>query len=95
MQYLRLDERMQLNLSSEQISNRPVFRGMPFVQSSALEQISYDEITHTLCATFRETGRTYIYEDVPQEVYDGLLFADFLGVYFNSHIRDRFPSHEI
>ncbi|HEX4026981.1 MAG TPA: KTSC domain-containing protein [Rhizomicrobium sp.] len=68
---------------------------MPYVQSSALEQISYDEAAHTLCATFRETGRTYIYQEVPQETYDSLLFADSLGSYFNSHIRDHFPYREI
>jgi hypothetical protein len=72
-----------------------VFRDMPYVQSSALEQVSYDEVAHTLCATFRETGRTYLYEDVPEEIYDGLLFADSLGAYFNSHIRDHFPYREI
>jgi hypothetical protein len=72
-----------------------VFRDMPYVQSSALEQVSYDEVAHTLCATFRETGRTYIYEDVPQEVYDSLLFADSLGAYFNAHIRGHFPYHEV
>lgn len=68
---------------------------MPYVQSSALEQVSYDEKTHTLRATFRETHRTYIYEDVPQEVYDGLIFADSLGGYFNAHIRNHFPFHEV
>ena len=68
---------------------------MPYVQSSALEQVSYDEVSQTLCATFRDNGRTYLYEEVPQEVYDGLLFADSLGAYFNSHIRDQFPHREI
>ena len=72
-----------------------VFFGMPYVQSSALEQISYDEAAQTLCATFRESGRTYIYQDVPQDIYDSLLFADSLGAYFNSHIRDHFPYREI
>ena len=72
-----------------------VFSRMPYVQSSALEQVSYDEVAHTLCATFRETGRTYIYQDVPQEIYDGLLFADSLGAYFNCHIRDHFHYREI
>jgi hypothetical protein len=57
--------------------------------------VSYDEVAHTLCATFRETGRTYIYHDVPQEIYDSLLFADSLGAHFNSHIRDHFPYREI
>ena len=72
-----------------------VFKEMPYVQSSALEQVSYDEAAHTLCATFRESGRTYIYQDVPQDVYDSLLFADSLGTYFNSHIRDHFSFREI
>jgi hypothetical protein len=68
---------------------------MAYVQSSALEQVSYDERAHTLCATFRETGRTYIYQEVPQELYDGLIFADSLGRYFNTHIQGRFPFREI
>ena len=72
-----------------------VFRGMPHVQSAALEQVSYDDEAHTLCATSRETGRTYIYQDVPQEIYDSLLFAESLGAYFNCHIRGHFPYREI
>jgi len=72
-----------------------VFTGMPYVQSSALEQVSYDAAAHTLCATFRETGRTYIYEEVPQEIYDSLLFADSIGAYFNCHIRDHYPYREL
>ena len=68
---------------------------MAYVQSSAIEQISYDEREHALCATFRESGRTYIYQGVPQEIYDGLIFADSLGRYFNAHIRDCFPFREV
>jgi len=68
---------------------------MPYVQSAALEQVSYDGTSHTLCATFRDTGRTYIYQDVPEELYDGLIFADSLGRYFNAHIRDHFPYREL
>jgi hypothetical protein len=95
VQHLRLNERVQLKTTLEQICKLPVFSGMPFVQSSAIEQVSYDEVTQTLCATFRNTGRTLIYEEVPQEIYDSLLFADSLGSYFESHIRDRFPFREI
>jgi hypothetical protein len=87
-------ERQRLK-EGEQIPVLAVFKGMPYVQSSALEQISYDEVAHTLCATFRETGRTYVYEEVPQEIYDSLLFADSLSAYFNTHIRNRFPVREI
>jgi len=68
---------------------------MTYVQSSALERVSYDERAHTLRATFRASGRTYIYHGVPQEIYDGLIFADSLGAYFNAHIRDRYDFEEI
>jgi hypothetical protein len=68
---------------------------MPHLQSSALSSVSYDESHHALSATFRGSGRTYVYEDVPQELYDALLFADSIGAFFNAHIRDRFAFHEI
>jgi hypothetical protein len=68
---------------------------MPFVQSAALKAVSYDEARHALRATFRGTGKTYIYEGVPQELYDALLFSDSLGAFFNRHIRDRFRFREV
>jgi lysyl-tRNA synthetase class 2 len=67
---------------------------MTHLQSAALKSVSYDEAHHALRATFRESGRTYVYEDVPQELYDALLFADSVGSFFNRHIRDRFAFHE-
>lgn len=67
---------------------------MPFVQSSVLKTVRYDAATRTLTATFRASGRTYVYADVPQDVYDGLIFSDSLGTYFNAHIRDRYRFHE-
>lgn len=68
---------------------------MTYVQSSAIEQVSYDPDAQTLIATFRDSGRTYVYDDVPEEVYDSLLFSESLGAYFNAHIRDHFPYREI
>lgn len=68
---------------------------MTYVQSSALEQISYDEAAHTLLATFRYSGRTYLYRDVPQEIYDGLIFAESIGAYFNAHIRNHYDFEEL
>ncbi len=60
---------------------------MPVLQSAALEAVFYDDVRHTLRATFRDTGRTYVYEGVPQELYDALLFADSIGAFFNRHPR--------
>jgi hypothetical protein len=68
---------------------------MTYVQSSALEQVAYDQTAHTLRATFRDSGRTYIYRGVPQDVYDGLIFADSIGAFFNAHIRDSFDFEEV
>jgi hypothetical protein len=68
---------------------------MVYVQSTALEQITYDSRAHVLKAKFRDSGRIYAYHEVPQELYDGLLFADSLGAYFNAHIRDRFDCEEL
>jgi hypothetical protein len=67
---------------------------MPHLQSSALMSVSYDEVRHALRATFRESGRTYVYDGVPQELYDALLFADSVGAFFNTHIRDHFAFRE-
>jgi hypothetical protein len=68
---------------------------MAYVQSSALEQLSYDSHANTLRATFRDSGRTYLYRGVPQEIYDGLIFADSIGAYFNAHIRDAYDFEEL
>ena len=67
---------------------------MPTLQSLALKSVSYDDVHHVLRATFRDSGRTYVYEGVPQELYDALLFADSIGAFFNAHIRDHFPYHQ-
>jgi KTSC domain len=68
---------------------------MTYVQSAALQSVSYDQAAYALTATFRASGRTYVYEDVPQELYDGLIFSDSIGAFFNDHIRDRFRFHQV
>src|SRR5476651_2167421 len=61
------------------------------VQSHVLEAIAYDESAHLLVARFRDSGKTVIYEDVPQDIYDGMIFADSLSSYFRDHIEGHFP----
>jgi hypothetical protein len=68
---------------------------MTYVQSSAIERVSYDDDARVLRATFRDSGRTYAYRDVPQEIYDGLIFADSIGAYFNTHVRDCYDFEEL
>jgi hypothetical protein len=67
---------------------------MPVLDSTVLLAVHYDAGRERLRATFRESGRTYLYENVPAEVYAALLAAPSAGAYFNAHIRDRYPFRE-
>jgi hypothetical protein len=64
------------------------------VQSVAIEAVAYDENARVLTARFRESGRTVIYEDVPQEVYDSLIFAHSIAGFFHEHIEGHFPERK-
>ena len=68
---------------------------MTYVQSGSIEAVAYDETAHLLRAKFREDGRVVIYENVPQDVYDSLIFADSLGDYFRYHIEGVYPERVI
>ena len=68
---------------------------MPFVQSVSIEAVAYDETAHRLRAKFRKDGRVVVYENVPQDVYDALIFADSLGTYFREHIEGAYPARVI
>lgn len=41
------------------------------------------------------TGRRYVYSDVPPDEAERLRSAFAKGVYFNKHIRDRYPYREL
>jgi hypothetical protein len=59
------------------------------VASSAITSVNYDPDSATLSVTFRD-GSFYIYDDVPQSVYDELIGASSPGGYFNSQVRDEY-----
>jgi hypothetical protein len=61
------------------------------IQSLAIESVAYDEAAQLLRAKYRGDGETVIYENVPQAVYDSLIFADSIGGFFRDHIEGRFP----
>lgn len=65
---------------------------MPRLQSLAIEAVAYDEGAHRLSATYRLSGETVVYEDVPQEIYDSLIFAESVGAYFRENIEGRFAA---
>jgi predicted ATPase len=63
------------------------------LQSSMLAQVAYDESVQTLEVLFRN-GRTYLYFDVPPEVWRELIAAQdeggSAGEYFNQRIRTQY-----
>jgi len=67
---------------------------MPYLQSVAIEAVAYDERTHRLQARFRADGKVMIYENVPPEVYDSLIFADSISNFFRNHIEGAYPARE-
>jgi hypothetical protein len=67
---------------------------MPYLQSAAIETITYDENAHVLRARFRDSGRTVVYEGVPQELYDELIFADSIGAFMRQRIEGVYPARD-
>ena len=64
------------------------------VDSSMIYAVGYDPETQTLEVVFNRTG-VYIYEGVPQEVYDGLLAAESKGRYMRAYIIDMYPTRKL
>lgn len=62
--------------------------------SKVIKTFDYDAIRRELTIQF-QSGRRYIYIDVPQEQAVAMRSAFAKGVYFNRHIRDRFACIDI
>jgi hypothetical protein len=67
---------------------------MPHLQSVAIEFVRYDDRARKLAVTFRASGRVLVYEGVPQQTYDSLLFADSISGYFRRHIAGVYPARD-
>jgi hypothetical protein len=59
------------------------------VRSSAISAIGYDPVSMQLHIRFKQ-GHTYTFCGVPQNIYEGLMSASSKGLYYDSHIRDRY-----
>ena len=68
---------------------------MRYLQSDAIEAVTYDEASHILRTKFRVDGRVMAYENVPQELYDSLIFADSISAFFHDHIEGAYPVREV
>ncbi len=64
------------------------------VQSKDLAIVGYDPRKAELEITFRGGG-VYRYEQVPSEVYQGLMSAPSHGTFFNQKIKDAFTATKV
>ncbi len=63
---------------------------MPYVNSTAISRIEYDDTTARMSVTFHDSG-PYTFCNVPLAVYEEFLSAGSKGGYYNDHIKDRYP----
>jgi hypothetical protein len=59
------------------------------VPSKVIRSFDYNAERSELRVVF-QSGRRYVYQDVPEETYRAMKGAFSKGVYFNAHIRDQF-----
>lgn len=64
------------------------------VSSSNIESIGYDESKKILEIEFKR-GNLYQYEGVPENLFQNLLHASSHGKYFNTYIKDKYPTIKI
>ncbi len=57
--------------------------------SAVIRYFRYDAASRDLLVVF-QSGRQYVYQDVPKETHDALKAAFSKGEFFNTHIREHF-----
>lgn len=63
---------------------------MPYVNSSAIEWVDYDQHSKTMQIRFRGGHQTYSYYSVPKTIYEGLISAPSAGMFYDQHIKGRY-----
>ena len=63
---------------------------MNYVESSNVEQVGYDVDAMELHIKFKSSEAVYVYLNVSQEVYDGLLNADSIGSYLHREVKSTY-----
>lgn len=63
-------------------------------RSSLIERAIYDGTKQTLAVTFT-TARTYLYFDIPADLYSEFVAAPSQGQFFNWRIGDQYEFREI
>jgi hypothetical protein len=68
---------------------------MTRVRSSSIESVGYDDGGRDLYVRFRESGKTYIYEDVDDSVFQDLMRSESKGVFVNRYVKNRYAYREL
>ena len=76
--------------SKQSLKKTKSIKALTVVESSMIHAVGYDEQTRRLEIVFN-TGRVYCYQDVPREVYEGLMTAESKGSYMHSYVIDTYP----
>ena len=63
-----------------------------YLKGECLESAAYNHALKQLFVTFRESGNTYRYYEVPTEQYLGLQRARSAGKYYNQEIKGCYKS---
>jgi len=64
------------------------------VPSSVIRSFEYDATRRELLIQF-QSGRRYVYRNVPEQTYQSMRAAFAKGEFFNAEIRGRFPFSRI
>ncbi len=67
---------------------------MTLVESSNVESIGYDSQNRTVYIQYLKGG-LYIYKDVPEMEYEGLLYAPSIGSYLHRNFKNVYPYEKI
>jgi hypothetical protein len=68
---------------------------MPEVESSAVSRIGYQKPRRLLYVTYKDSGGSYVYIDVPPREWHALLKADSKGVFINKRIKPRYKCQRL
>ncbi|WP_293699850.1 MULTISPECIES: KTSC domain-containing protein [unclassified Sphingopyxis] len=60
-----------------------------FSQSSTIDRIAYDAAARTLSIAFYDSGK-YIYDGVPETLFEAFCRAGSAGAFFHERVRNRF-----
>lgn len=60
------------------------------VSSSNIASVGYEEASETLEVEFTKTGRVYQYLNVPGFMFERLMQANSVGIFFNAEIKNAF-----